>query len=142
MTDIKKITDVALGWMPEYKILNDNQIKLENEGRRLVQQYGSGAANGLDNYYHRLGMCEVGQRVGKGDIMAPTKGFSLGMLKEAYDIYNKSVVGDMPWSESMQDSYKDMKNNMEGLSWGLNNPYKDCRVWLSNLDWKNNIWKK
>ena len=35
-----------------------------------------------------------------------------------------------------------MKNNMEGLSWGLNNPYKVCRVWLSNLDWKNNIWKK
>ena len=29
MTDIKKVTDVALGWMPEYKILNDNQIKLE-----------------------------------------------------------------------------------------------------------------
>ena len=48
----------------------------------------------------------------------------------------------MPWSESIQDSYKDMKNNMEGINWGLNNPYIDCRIWLSNLDWKNNVWKK
>ena len=56
---------------------------------------------------------------------------------DEYGVVIKSIKGNTPWAVSLSDSYKDMKNNFEGLNYGLNNPDKDCRVWLEDLDYEN-----
>lgn len=119
-----------------------------NPGYRIGQSLGTLVAakdemdavrrHGYDNYAHRLGMCLNAQDG------FDTAAYSLGggVLKEAKDLYDKSVKGNMPWRESLTDSYKDMKNNLEGLSYGLQNPDKSCRIWLEDLDYSNNRWKR
>ena len=67
---------------------------------------------------------------------------NLEQLKEAKDIYDKSIKNDRPWKETLQDSWKDMRNNWEGLNWGLNNPDENCRIWLNDLDYQTNRWRK
>lgn len=71
-----------------------------------------------------------------------TYSLGLGIAKEAKDLYDKSIRGNKPWRESLADSYKDMKNNIEGLKYGLKNPDKPCRIWLKNLDYRTNKWKR
>lgn len=39
----------------------------------------------------------------------------------------------MPWRESLADSYKDMKNNFEGSSYGLKTPMN--RVECGKMIW-------
>ena len=91
-----------------------------------------------DNYYHRLEMHDAGT-LGLSGALA---GFAGGLAKEGYDLYSKSLKGDMPWRESLSDSYKDMKNNIEGLFRGLTHPDENGINWLKNLDIKTNTWKK
>ena len=124
---------------------NVNQI---NFGYRIGDVAGTLAAakeemdtvrkNGYDNYAHRLGMCLNGQK----GIDSAIYSLGGGILKEASDLYSKSVRGNMPWREALSDSYKDMKNNIEGLKYGLQNPDKSCRVWLNDLDYGVNKWKR
>lgn len=94
--------------------------------------------HGYDNYAHRLGMCLNAQN----GLDTAAYSLGLGILKEAKDLYDKSIKGNMPWRESLADSYKDMKNNLEGLSYGLQNPDKSCKIWLNDLDMRKNTWKK
>lgn len=79
-------------------------------------------SDGLDNYYHRLGMCEVEQQM-PYNYFYPLMGVVDGVAKEALDIYKKTKNG-MLLSETLTDSYKDMKNNLEGLNYGLNHRMK------------------
>jgi hypothetical protein len=95
---------------------------------------------GGDNYYHRLAMCENAQK-GKDDA---DFSFGLGALKEGKDIFCKTTGfcdKKLSFSKALSDSKKDMSNNIEGLNYGLNNPDKDCRVWLKDLDRKTNTWR-
>ena len=114
--DSMKIIDKAFSYLPEYKTLKD----AKNEMDRMNMA-------GYDNYAHRLGMCRIGQ-MGDMNFLSPTVGVTLGALKEVKDIYDKSIKNNKPWKNILNDSYKDMKNNWEGLNWGLNNPDKDCRI--------------
>lgn len=47
----------------------------------------------------------------------------------------------MPYKTNFGEE-KDTNNNFEGLYYGLNNPEKDCKTWLENLDINTNTWKK
>jgi len=94
-------------------------------------------AVGYDNYAHRLGMCINGQ----GGPDQYIYGAFLGGLKEGYDIVRKIWKGQ-PVIETLQDSYKDMDNNIEALNYGLLHPNDNCRNWLKDFDYKNNRWRK
>lgn len=93
-----------------------------------------------DNYYHRLGMCENAQQ-GR-----PISTLDDGILKELYDFYRKdksvNKKGTMGYRDALDDSFKDMKNNLEGVLLGLKNPKSECRILLEGLDWKSNTWKR
>ncbi|MBO5038306.1 MAG: hypothetical protein J6C85_02460 [Alphaproteobacteria bacterium] len=148
MSKSQKIADELLGWMPEYQALL--KAKAELDVANLV--------NG-DNYYHRLGMCQLGQlkdlSVSRKRIVSKL----LGGMKEINDLYKKVIkkapddlaeVVENPVDtikfilyslDMIEDSRKDMQNNEEGLNFGLNNSDKSCREWLDGLDWRNNRWK-
>lgn len=97
--------------------------------------------DGYDNYAHRLAMCLNAQ---KGlDSAVYSLGFGVG--KEMKDIFCKTTG----WCDrkttlldALKDSYKDMGNNIEGIDYGLTNPDKSCRIWLKDLDYGANKWKK
>lgn len=55
--------------------------------------------------------------------------------KEGYDIVRKIWKGQ-PVIETLQDSYKDMDNNIEALNYGLLHPNDNCRNWLKDFDYK------
>lgn len=128
---VRKVADNALGWLPEYKTLVDAQDEMKKVNK-----------DGYDNYAHRLAMCRIGQMGGEGSILSPDIGLILGLLKEVDDVRLKSIKGDMPWAESLSDSWKDIKNNYQALNYGLTHPDENCRIWLNNLDYKNNKWIK
>lgn len=81
-----------------------------------------------------------------------------GVLKEGKDIYYKAFdhkignIGDkvglcrgkqpLSFNEAWGDSAKDMRNNLEGIQYGLSNPQKNCRQWLNDLDYRNNKWRR
>lgn len=92
--------------------------------------------DGYDNYAHRLGMCLNAQR----GLDSAAYSFIGGVLKEIYDIARKTPKKGI--KEALKDSKKDMKNNIEGIIYGLTNPDKSCRIWLEDLDYGENEWKK
>ena len=69
-------------------------------------------------------------------------GLGGGLIKEGIDLYDKSVKGNMPWRESLSDSYKDMQNNIEAVLRGLTHPDENAKTWLNDLDTNTNTWKK
>lgn len=93
--------------------------------------------DGSDNYFHRKGMCEATQN----GLVAAGTALAGGVAKEGRDILKKAFVDEKPILETLQDSAKDMGNNLEGLTYGLLNPLKDCKDWLDELDWYKNKWK-
>ncbi len=147
----QKIVDKALGGLPEYQALLKAKAEMDD----------AGLING-DNYYHRLGMCNIGQLEGISETRKRNVSKMLGGLKEANDFYKK-VIAKIPRNPQalkemrdnpiemlafilhstgdIYDSKKDMQNNKEGLNYGLNNLDKSCREWLEDLDYKNNKWK-
>lgn len=110
----------------------DDALNLYNKKREMEQAN----QDGYDNYAHRLAMCENAQN-GPFDALVSLGG---GIAKEAYDL--KKKIPQQGFIKPIQDSIKDMSNNIEGLQYGLTHPFNDCRKWLNNLDIKNNIWKK
>ena len=122
-----------------------------NPGYRMGQAIGTLRAaqqemkrvkkDGYDNYAHRLGMCLNAQQ---GADMAL---YSLGggILKEAKDILCKTTGfcdKQVPFNMAWNDSMKDMHNNIEGIKYGLQNPDKSCKIWLNDLDYGSNTWKR
>lgn len=96
---------------------------------------------GADNYYHRLAMCELGQKTRNNAFYLPATSAGAA-LKEALDIGNKVILQGAPVKETLADSYKDMLNNAEGYWYGYDNPDKNCEEWLKDLDINTNTWKK
>ena len=93
-----------------------------------------------DNYYHRLGMAQIGQQANNIPGLYPAGKF-WGYAKEGFDI-TKKVLEGQPFLEILKDSQKDLHNNDESLNWGLNNPNASVRMWLKDLDINTNTWKK
>ena len=95
---------------------------------------------GYDNYAHRLGMAQIGQESNRTPA-AYMWGDMLGQVKEMYDLDKKTLQGNNI-IDTIGDGMKDLGNNDEGLNWGRNNPDKNPRSWLKNLDYKHNVWIK
>ena len=91
---------------------------------------------GYDNYAHRLGMCLNAQKGAESAAYSAT----LGLLKEAKDIVQK--IPKKGIKEALKDSVKDLKNNAEGLYYGLTNPEQSCRIWLKDLNYGENKWER
>ena len=130
----QKLADTAakaVKWLPEYKTLEMAKQEMDRINK-----------GGYDNYAHRLGMCRVGQLTSVTWPYSPAIGMGLGILKEGKDLIDKSYYGNMPLDEALSDTLKDMENNFEGLSYGLNNPDRDCREWLKDLDYRRNQWRE
>ena len=97
--------------------------------------------DGYDNYAHRLGMCLNGQR----GLDSAIYSLGMGVGKELKDIFCKTsgYCGKKDtFINNLKDSWKDTKNNLEGVSYGLTNPNESCRIWLQDLDYGANKWKK
>ncbi|MCM1322781.1 MAG: hypothetical protein NC218_01200 [Acetobacter sp.] len=130
----------TLHLLPEYRILVKNKAKMELAGRRIVNEFGSGAANGIDNLYHRRGMYEIGQRIHTGNILSSKIGGALVTAKEGLDILTKIGKGQ-PVLDVLLDSLKDMCNNAEGFMDGVHH-FKSSREYYKNFDYKRNRKKK
>ena len=105
--------------------------KMNKAGDMLVKKYGSGAANGTDNYYHPLLQCELAR-------ISPTSkeyGLRLGYLKEVYDFHNKK--GKKPYKTIVSDMRKDLQNNLYGSN--ITDIYSSipCEVLLDDKRTKN-----
>lgn len=129
----------ALLGMPSF-ISNPTKVWQNNE-KELNRYIGTGV-KGADNYYHRKAMCENAQ---KGYIDAMVS-LLLATGKEVVDFKDKdksiSESGSLSAYDAGRDSVKDMRNNLEGMFLGLQNPEIDCKILLKDLDWESNTWKK
>lgn len=126
------------------KILENTKVGRElNAGNQMKEDLEQGKYEGLpnqphaDNYAHRYADAKIGQQ-GKA---AATAGFAIGVGKELVDITHKILRGDNI-KETLKDSYKDMKNNLDGLKWGLQHPNQDPHEWLAELDLDSNTFKE
>lgn len=126
----------ALLGMPPV-ISKPTQVWVNNEKELYASK-----KDGSDNYYHRKAMCENAQ---KGYIDAMVS-LLLATGKEFVDFKDKdksiSESGSLSAYDAGRDSVKDMRNNLEGMFLGLQNPEIDCKILLRDLDWKSNTWKK
>ena len=128
-----------------------NNYKNFNPGRRIGEAAGELSASkkemeevkepGYDNYAHRYGMY-TNAKDGPDKALYSLGG---GVLKEVKDIYDKSIIGNKTFRDSVKDSYKDMRNNMEAVYEGTVNNLKnidvDGRLWLNDFDYRQNKWK-
>ena len=119
--------------------LAGNRLNEMNKvGKTIVNKYGSGQAKGIDDYYHSLLHCELGQKGHKENSQA------LGSLRELYDYIKKVNIQGKDEKEVLRDAAKDLTSNEEGYKIGEENKYIDCRVLLNNKRTKRmkdeNIW--
>lgn len=149
MADYKEIVDNLMQYYPIVK--NTGKILYENSppyvfgyslGMLSQAKKDMDNANLInsDNYYHRLGMAQIGQEANNIPGLYPA-GKIWGYIKEGIDIPKKVFQG-VPLSEILKDSKKDLNNNNESLNWGLQNPNASARMWLKDLDINTNTWKK
>jgi len=116
--------------------LNDgNQEKKDIEGKKIVGIDGKPIKDkeNADNYAHSITDAKIAQRGADEALIAGT----IGVLKEGYDVVTKVFRGDNV-KQVFKDGYKDMKNNLRGLKWGLQNPNGDAEKYFAQLDLKKN----
>lgn len=114
-------------------ILYEHKKELDKVGAELVNKYGKGGGNGLDDYYHALSQCLLGKMSDRDSDI----GLFLGEVKEdVYDRYRKSssMTGDLSEEEFNKDKYKDLQNNDEGAILGKENRDNNisCRILLDH----------
>ena len=126
------------------KLLNKTAVGRElNAGNQMKEDLEQGKFEGLpnlhhaDDYAHRYADAKIGQR----GATAVATGFVIGVGKEVFDITHKIIRGDNV-KETLKDSLKDMRNNIEGLKWGYTHPDEDPHEWLAELDLETNTFKK
>ena len=132
---MSEIIDKVIKYIPTYSIVN-SLTSLRNAKKEMDNKKDYG----YDNYAHRLGMCESA----KNGYIGALTGMSAGILKEGLDIARKTTgIGSkrIGFKKALEDSKKDMKNNIEGIKFGLTNDGKECRIWLDDLDYRSNTWR-
>ncbi len=105
---------------------------MDRIGKKLVDNFGRGAGNGIDDYYHPLLQCHLAQMGSQSQ----QNGIVLGYGKEAYDYIVKRIRG-MKHGDIITDSSKDLRNNEYGSINGARNPDKPCVELLSHLRTRN-----
>ena len=125
-------------------VLNKTAIgRSLTEGNQMKEDLEQGKYEGLpnqhhaDNYAHRYADAKIGQK----GAAAAAVGYAIGVGKEVFDVSRKVLRGDNV-KETLKDSMKDIKNNMEGLKWGYEHPNQDPHEWLAELDLDTNTFKK
>ena len=130
--DTIKYTGENIGELAaDAQIAYQHYNKMNNVGKKLVKKYGTGQADGIDNYYHALLQCKLAQ-------ISPTSrdwGLRMGYGKEIYDYHKKK--GNMPMQTIIADSQKDLKNNLYGSNMGYNNPNQSCENMLDEFRTEN-----
>ena len=91
---------------------------------KLVRKYGSGQGAEIDNYYYSLLQCELA----KISQESQRNGILLGYAKEVADYVKKRSNGQNR-KVILEDSRKDLQNNMYGSKLGERNKNKPCE-WL------------
>ena len=97
---------------------------MDETGGKLVRKYGSGQGAEIDNYYHSLLQCELA----KISQESQRNGILLGYAKEVAD-YVKKRSNEQNRKVILEDSRKDLQNNMYGSKLGERNKNKPCE-WL------------
>ena len=82
---------------------------------KLVRKYGSGQGAEIDNYYHSLLQCELAK------ISQESQRNGILLVKKRSNGQNRKVI--------LEDSRKDLQNNMYGSKLGERNKNKPCE-WL------------
>ena len=120
-------------------IAKDYYDQMNETGKKLVNIYGSGQAANIDNYYHPLLQCQLA----KISPDSQRNGILLGYAKEGWD-YFKKIFNNQSHQSIIEDSKKDLQNNLLGSTLGQNNPDKSCLELLDYLRTPNmrkqNIW--
>ena len=98
-------------------IAKDYYDQMNETGKKLVNIYGSVQAANIDNYYHPLLQCQLA----KISPDSQRNGILLGYAKEGWD-YFKKIFNNQSHQSIIEDSKKDLQNNLLGSTLGQNNP--------------------
>lgn len=123
-------------FIADAQIAVQEKKRMDENGRSLVNMYGSGAGKDIDNYHHALLQCNLA----KISPNSRENGFLLGKMKEyLYDYPRKSnsLGGKINENELWADINKDLANNEYGSQIGENNPQNSCVDLLEKLRTKN-----
>lgn len=119
-------------FIADVKIAKNYKDQMDVTGKRLVNTFGSGQGSDIDNYYHPLLQCELSHI----SPQSQQNGIILGYAKEGWDYVKKTFAGQDHQS-IINDSRKDLQNNLYGSNVGANNPNKSCKDLLDNLRTSN-----
>lgn len=75
-----------------------------------------------DKYFHSKANCESAQ---KGDIKGA---MMLSFLKEIYDIPKKIIFEGQTYTNTINDSFADIRADLDGLYLGMSNPTVNCKI--------------
>lgn len=125
MTNFYKMAHDVGEFVADSQIAYQYKREMDDTGRKLVKQYGSGQGADIDNYYHALLQCELAKISPKSQ----RSGIWLGYGKEGYDYLKKRYDG-MDEEEIIADMEKDLQNNLYGSRLGAGNKHKSCRKML------------
>ena len=132
MSAPKKIweTGESLGELAaDTKIAYDYWQKMNQTGNQLVKTFGTGQGADIDNYYHPLLQCELA----KISPESRRNGIALGYAKEyLMDYPKKRFLQHHNHNEIMEDSKKDLQNNLYGSNLGYHNPSTSCEDLLND----------
>ncbi len=110
------------------KIAYDYWKKMKQTGNQLVKTFGSGQGADIDNYYHPLLQCELAKISPK----SRRNGIALGYAKEYLMDYPVKRITGQSHDEIMEDSQKDLQNNLYGSNLGYYNPNTSCEDLLDD----------
>jgi hypothetical protein len=111
------------------KIAYDYWQKMNQTGNQLVKTFGTGQGADIDNYYHPLLQCELA----KISPESRRNGIALGYAKEyLMDYPKKRFWQGKSHNEIMEDSQKDLQNNLFGSNLGYYNPNTSCEDLLDD----------
>ena len=100
--------------------------EMKDAGNFLVNKNGSGAGDGIDDYYHSLLHCKLGQKGHKNT------SDTLGFGKEVFDFGTKVFIKGKNPEKMYEDSIKDLTNNKIGYIIGNIRKNEDCRDIFDN----------
>jgi len=116
------------------KLAYDYWKKMRKTGNQIVNTLGSGQGADIDNYYHPLLQCELA----KISPQSRENGIALGYAKEyLMDYPFKKIIKKQKHDVIMEDSRKDLKNNLYGSNLGRDNLDKSCEELLDDRRTKN-----
>ena len=108
-------------FVADVQIAKSYKDQMDETGRKLVNTFGKGQGADIDEYYHPLLQCQLSHI----SPQSQTNGLVLGYAKEGWDYVNKRFNG-MNHQDILNDSPKDLQNNLYGSTIGASNPNESC----------------